>query len=261
MAVLEFTGKAALVTGAAGGIGASVTRTLAARGASVAAIDKDEEALRLTVKRQNQDGLGVHAFTADVSSGAEVDAAVAAAERTVGPIELLVNAAGILRTGEGISLSDEDWTDTFATNANGVFFVSRAVVAKMVRRRSGTVVTIISNAAGTPRTGMSAYAASKAAAAMFTKSLGLEVSRHGIRCNVIAPGSTDTPMLSRLWSAGQGPQTSIEGTPSQYRVGIPLGKIATPEDIAEATAFLLSDRAGHITLQTLTVDGGATLGV
>ncbi|GIF12942.1 2,3-dihydro-2,3-dihydroxybenzoate dehydrogenase [Actinoplanes teichomyceticus] len=261
MTTVDFAGKIALVTGAAGGIGAAVARTLAARGATVAAVDRDREALRSAGRRHQADGLPVRAFPADVSSSAEVAAAVTAIERDLGPIDLLVNASGVLRTGEVISYAEQDWHDTFAANVNGVFLVSRAVVAAMVRRGSGAVVTIASNAADTPRTGMAAYAASKAAVAMFTKSLGLEVARHGIRCNVVAPGSTGTPMLSQLWSAGQGPRTSIDGTPSEYRLGIPLGKIATPEDVAEATAFLLSDRAGHITLQTLTVDGGATLGV
>lgn len=115
-------------------------------------------------------------------------------------------------------------------------------------------------AAGVPRAGMAAYAASKAAATMFTKSLGLEVARHGIRCNVVAPGSTDTPMLSSMWTDPSGPRRTIEGSPEDFRLGIPLGKLATPSDIAEAVAFLLSDQASHITLHALTVDGGAALG-
>jgi 2,3-dihydro-2,3-dihydroxybenzoate dehydrogenase len=108
---------------------------------------------------------------------------------------------------------------------------------------------------------MSAYAASKAAAAMFSKCLGLEVARHGIRCNVVAPGSTDTPMLTSMWQDASGPQGTIEGRLDAFRVGIPLGRIARPLDVAAAVAFLLSEAAGHITMHTLTVDGGAALGV
>ncbi|MCB5177953.1 2,3-dihydro-2,3-dihydroxybenzoate dehydrogenase [Streptomyces antimicrobicus] len=257
----EFAGRIAVVTGAAGGIGAATVRALAVRGATVAALDNDTAALEQLAKEHDADGFPVVPFPLDVTSSADVASVVTEVERSLGPIDQLVNAAGILRLGPGCALSDRDWTDTFAVNVHGLFFVSRAVVGRMVERRSGAVVTIASNAAGTPRTGMSAYGASKAAVAMFTKSLGLEVARFGVRCNVVAPGSTDTPMLTALWSEGQGPQSSIDGTPSEYRTGIPLGKIATPEDVADATAFLLSDRAGHITLQTLTVDGGATLGV
>jgi 2,3-dihydro-2,3-dihydroxybenzoate dehydrogenase len=130
----------------------------------------------------------------------------------------------------------------------------------MVPRGRGAVVTVASNAAATPRSGMAAYAASKAAAEMFTKSLGLEVARHGIRCNIVAPGSTDTPMLSSMWHDDSGPRATLAGNPEAFRVGIPLGKLAQPGDVAHAVAFLLSDQASHITLHTLTVDGGAALG-
>ena len=152
-------------------------------------------------------------------------------------------------------------TSTFAVNTTGVFLVSRAVVNRMVSRRRGAVVTVASNAAGTARVGMAAYGASKAAAMAFTKSLGLEVARYGIRCNVVAPGSTDTPMLRSMWHDESGPKATLDGSLDAYRVGIPLQKLAQPEDVADAVVFLLSDRAGHITLQHLTVDGGATLGV
>ncbi|GIH94884.1 2,3-dihydro-2,3-dihydroxybenzoate dehydrogenase [Planobispora siamensis] len=251
----------ALVTGAAGGIGAAIARRLGEEGTPVAALDRDEERLREVAEKLTADGLDVTAFPVDVGSGAQVEAVVAETERRLGPIGKLVNAAGVLRLGRAVALSDEDWATTFSVNVNGVFHLSRAVVARMVPRRSGAVVTVASNAALTARVDMSAYAASKAAALVFTKTLGLEVAGYGIRCNVVTPGSTDTPMLSSLWSDHERAlRASIEGSPGVYRTGIPLGKVAEPGDIAEAVAFLLSSRADHITLQHLTVDGGATLG-
>lgn len=255
----------ALVTGAAGGIGEEVVRTLAERGLTVAAVDRHAEVLGETVAKLRAEGLNVRAFACDVTDSAQVDSLVDTVERDLGPVRYLVNSAGVLRLGQAVSLSDDDWAATFAVNATGVFFVSRAVVARMVDRRSGAVVTVASNAAGTPRTGMAAYAASKAATAMFTKCLGLEVARYGIRCNVVAPGSTATPMLTSLWTDGgadgSGERGSIDGIADEFRVGIPLGKLARPRDVAQAVAFLLSDHASHITLHDLTVDGGAALGV
>ena len=108
---------------------------------------------------------------------------------------------------------------------------------------------------------MAAYAASKAASTMFTKCLGLELAQHNIRCNVVSPGSTDTAMQRALWADENGAQAVIAGSPETFRVGIPLRRIASPEDVAEAVSFLVSERARHITLHDLYVDGGATLGV
>ncbi|MFJ5265721.1 2,3-dihydro-2,3-dihydroxybenzoate dehydrogenase [Streptomyces sp. NPDC088387] len=253
--------KTALVTGAAGGIGEAIVRALGRLGTTVAAVDRDAERLARTVGTLVAEGLPVRGFVTDVTRSSAVESAVAEIEETIGPLDFLVNAAGVLRLGEARSLSDEDWNTTFAVNSSGVFHLSRAVVNRMVPRRRGVVVTVASNAADTPRTEMAAYAASKAAAAMFTKSLGLETARYGIRCNVVAPGSTDTPMLTAMWDDDSGPRGTIEGRPDAFRVGIPLGKLAHPSDVAEAVVFLLSDRAAHITLHTLTVDGGAALGV
>lgn len=250
----------ALVTGAAGGIGSAVVQTLAERGAVVAAVDRDAELLDQVVGKLIAEGLEVAACPADVTDSDDVERTVEKVERLLGPVEHLVNAAGVLRLGEAVGLSDDDWNATFAVNATGVFRMSRAVVRRMKQRRRGSVVTVASNAAGTPRMEMAAYAASKAAATMFTKSLGLEVARYGIRCNVVAPGSTDTPMLSSLWHDASGPRRTIEGLPEKFKVGIPLGRIAQPADIADAVAFLLSSQASHITLHSLTVDGGASLG-
>jgi 2,3-dihydro-2,3-dihydroxybenzoate dehydrogenase len=129
----------------------------------------------------------------------------------------------------------------------------------MASRGAGCIVTVASNAAGVPRAEMAAYAASKAAAAHFTRCLGLELAPRGIRCNIVAPGSTDTTMLRSMWSEGQGAQSTIDGSPRHFKVGIPLQKLAQPEEVAEAVLFLASERASHITMQDLYVDGGAAL--
>ncbi|MFD6889786.1 2,3-dihydro-2,3-dihydroxybenzoate dehydrogenase [Streptomyces sp. NPDC059957] len=253
--------KVAVVTGAAGGIGSAVVRLLAEQGRVVAAVDLDNVQLWETVEKLAAEGLSVRGHPADVTSSADVEAVIEAVEEQLGPIDYLVNAAGVLRLGEVTDLSDQDWYLTFAVNANGVFFVSRAVVGRMMARRRGSIVTVASNAASTARSHMAAYAASKAAAIAFTKSMGLEAARYGVRCNVVAPGSTDTLMLHGMHPDGSAVAASVKGDPDAYRTGIPLGKVASTQDVAHAVLFLLSDEAGHITLQGLTVDGGATLGV
>jgi 2,3-dihydro-2,3-dihydroxybenzoate dehydrogenase len=257
----KLSGKIALVTGAAGGIGEAIVRALGERGAYVGALDNNLDALAASVDALRADGLRVSAFPADISSPQEVDAAVSRVEAVLGPIDFLVNAAGLLRPGAAMSADLADWDDIFAVNARGTFLVSRAVVSRMVPRSSGAVVTVASNAAAMPRMQMAGYAASKAASAMYTKCLGLEVARHGIRCNVVSPGSTDSAMLRRLWNGEDRLAGTLEGDPATFRLGIPIGKLAKPADVAAAVAFLLSDEAGHITLQDLTVDGGAALGV
>ncbi|MFJ3580178.1 2,3-dihydro-2,3-dihydroxybenzoate dehydrogenase [Streptomyces rubiginosohelvolus] len=265
----DFIGRAALVTGAAQGIGAAVADLLATLGARVAATDRALPGIEATAAEwtRTQEKLphgersagSLDPYVMDVTDRGSVESTVARVERQLGPVDVLVNVAGILRTGPAAVLSAQDWADTFAVNATGVFHVSQAVAPLMAARGSGAVVTVGSNAAGIPRTGMAAYAASKAAAAMFTKCLGLELAGSGVRCNVVAPGSTDTPMQRALWTDPGAEQRVIDGDPATYRTGIPLGRIADPKDIAETVAFLASDRARHITMQELYVDGGATL--
>ncbi|MFF1547679.1 2,3-dihydro-2,3-dihydroxybenzoate dehydrogenase [Streptomyces sp. NPDC058291] len=250
----------AVVTGAAGGIGAAVARALAATEVPVALLDREASPLWELADELGGSPGGALAVPVDVTDSADVDAAINKAEAQLGPIAYLVNGAGVLHSGPAPELSDEEWDATLAVNAGGVFRVSRAVARVMIPRRRGSIVTIASNAASTPRTSMAAYAASKAASMMFTKCLGLELARHGIRCNTVAPGSTRTPMLTAL-QGDAAERASIDGVPEAYRVGIPLGRIAEPAHVADAVLFLLSERSGHITLQDLTVDGGAALGV
>ncbi|GAA1964161.1 2,3-dihydro-2,3-dihydroxybenzoate dehydrogenase [Amycolatopsis minnesotensis] len=249
-------GSIALVTGAARGIGAAVVEGLVREGATVAAVDVD--AAGLAGVAEGSDGRVVP-FTADVGDPAAITRVIEAAERDLGPIDIGVSVAGILKPGQVCDTTDEDWAATFAVNSTGVFTVLRELSRHMLPRRRGALVTVGSNAAGVPRMGMAAYAASKAAATMLTRCLGLELAGHGIRCNVVSPGSTDTPMQRLLWTDENGADAVIAGAPEQFRVGIPLGRIADPADIADAVLFLVSPKARHITMQDLFVDGGATL--
>lgn len=263
----EFAGRVALVTGAGQGIGAAVAGALAALGATVAATDRAADtvsvvASALTEEFKDTPAAGpVTAYTLDVTDARAVAETVDRVEGELGPVDILVNVAGVLRTAPVLELTDHEWAETFAVNTTGVFHMSRTVVAKMAPRGTGCVVTVASNAAGIPRPRMAAYAASKAAAVMFTKCLGLEHARDGIRCNVVAPGSTDTPMQRALWDDESAATRVIDGDPhpGAYRTGIPLGRIASPADIADAVTFLASDRARQITMHDLYVDGGATL--
>lgn len=256
---MELQDKIALVTGAARGIGAAVVEALGARGAHIAAVDVDAAALDQLVAAQGAAGRRVVAYPADVRDSMAVDTLVKRVEHDLGPIAVLVNVAGVLRVGPVTELTDEDWAAVFAVNTTGVLNVCRAVARGMVVRGAGAIVTVASNAAGVPRMNMAAYAASKAATAMFTKCLGLELAGRNIRCNVVAPGSTDTDMQRGMWDGPEGAAAVIAGSPEAYKVGIPLRRIAEPSDIAEAVAFLASDRARHITMQDLYVDGGAGL--
>ncbi|MFF3500911.1 2,3-dihydro-2,3-dihydroxybenzoate dehydrogenase [Streptomyces sp. NPDC003247] len=257
----DLAGRLALVTGAARGIGAAVVEVLAERGARVLATDVDAPAAEALAVRY---GDRVVARALDVTDATAVEDAVAETERSLGPLDIVVNVAGILRGAAVVELDDADWAAVFAVNTDGVFHVSRAAARRMTSRGRGSIVTVASNAAGVPRSGMAAYAASKAAAVMFTKCLGLEVARHGVRCNTVSPGSTLTDMQRALWErspggAEAGRRAVLDGDPDAYRTGIPLGRIAEPVDVAHAVAFLVSDRARHITLHDLYVDGGATL--
>lgn len=246
--------RIALVTGAAGGIGRAVVAQLRASGAVVVATDL--QAPRV----QNDAALpAAHAMALDVGDANAVEALVARIERDIGPIDLLAHVAGVLSTTRVHDTSDAEWRRVFAVNTDGPFHLGRALARVMAPRRRGAMVLVGSNAAGIPRHAMAAYAASKAAATMFMRCLGLELAPLGIRCNIVAPGSTRTPMQTGMWVDGNDEAHTIAGSPQTYKGGIPLGKLAEPGDVANAVLFLLSEQAGHITMGDLYVDGGASL--
>jgi len=208
MQLTGFEGRVALVTGAAGGIGEALVRLLAEAGCTVVATDR--EAPHVADTR-------VRSFALDVTDSASVDALVDQVESSIGPITLAASVAGVLHVGSVAETGDADWRRVFAVNADGVFHVGRALARVMSPRQRGAIVTVSSNAAGVPRHGMAAYAASKAAATMFTRCLGLELAPLGIRCNIVAPGSTLTPMQTGMWQDERGAERVIAGPPRTLR--------------------------------------------
>lgn len=252
----EFEGRRVVVTGAARGIGAATARLLALRGARLALVDRDRAGMEALA-----DSLAGKArvVVMDLGDAHAVERGMDAIAAQLGGIDHLAHVAGILRTGNALDIGVEDWDACMHLNARAVFTTTQAVARHMVNAGRGSIVVVGSNAAATPRVGMAAYAASKAAAHAYLRCLALELAPLGIRCNLVSPGSTDTPMQQAFANTAEDRRAILEGVPGRYRLGIPLGRIAQPEDIAESICFLLSDRARHVTLHDLRVDGGATL--
>lgn len=254
---MRFHNQLAVVTGAAQGIGAAVVQQLLAQGARVALLDRNQAQLEAFYRTLNPDVCSI--YVVDIADAQAIEQCIEQVEKTQGAIALLANVAGILHLSSLLEGSVEHWLDTFAVNTHGVFYVSRAVGRRMCARGEGAIVTVASNASNTPRLNMGAYAASKAASTQLTQCLGLELAGFGIRCNVVSPGSTETDMQRQLWHSPQAKDVVLQGSLEQFRLGIPLQRIAQPEDVAQAVCFLLSDEAKHITMHDLRVDGGATI--
>ncbi|MET6676892.1 2,3-dihydro-2,3-dihydroxybenzoate dehydrogenase EntA [Citrobacter amalonaticus] len=250
MGGVDFHGKTVWVTGAGKGIGYATAQAFVEAGAQVTGFDREFALQDYPFATEVMD-------VADAGQVAEVcQRVLARTER----LDVLVNAAGILCMGATDALSPHDWQQTFAVNVGGAFNLFQQTMAQFRHQRGGAIVTVASDAAHTPRIGMSAYGASKAALKSLALTVGLELAGSGVRCNLVSPGSTDTDMQRTLWVSDDAEQQRIRGFGEQFKLGIPLGKIARPQEIANTILFLASDLASHITLQDIVVDGGSTLG-
>ncbi|MDJ0392571.1 2,3-dihydro-2,3-dihydroxybenzoate dehydrogenase [Rhodococcus sp. G-MC3] len=251
-----------LVVGAANGIGRAVAVGLAASGHRLALADVDARGLAETARAAGAPQQPISTHVLDIRDSNAVRSAVSDIESVHGPIGALAHVAGILCTGSVLDSNIEEFRNIFDVNLFGLLNVVQAVGRSMRERRAGSIVVVGSNSAGVPRMSMGAYGSSKAASTMLTRIVGLELAQYGIRANIVAPGSTDTDMQRAMWADptdDSNARAVIDGDLATYKAGIPLGRIASPEDIADAVEFLLSDRARHITMQSLYVDGGATL--
>ncbi|EBO3442764.1 2,3-dihydro-2,3-dihydroxybenzoate dehydrogenase [Salmonella enterica subsp. enterica serovar Newport] len=250
MPCIDFSDKTVWVTGAGKGIGYATALAFVDAGARVIGFDREF----------TQESYPFATEVMDVADAAQVAQVCQRVLQKTPRLDVLVNAAGILRIGATDALSVDDWQQTFAVNAGGAFNLFSQTMAQFRRQQGGAIVTVASDAAHTPRIGMSAYGASKAALKSLALTVGLELAGCGVRCNVVSPGSTDTDMQRTLWVSEDAEQQRIRGFGEQFKLGIPLGKIARPQEIANTILFLASDLASHITLQDIVVDGGSTLG-
>lgn len=249
-------GGTVVVTGAASGIGRAVAQLLADAGVATLLIDRNANELEATAAglRAAHPAVEVRAAAADVTDAAAIAGLLD--DASIGAVGGLAHCAGVLATGPLLDADPGDVLETIRVNAVGSLVMMQAVGRRLrVGGSGGSMVVVGSNAGDTARIGIGAYGASKAAAHQLAHNLGLELAADQIRVNVVAPGSTDTPMQLATHAD---PAVAIEGDLVRHRLGIPLGRIASPRDIAEVVVFLLSPRARHVTMQTITVDGGAT---
>jgi NAD(P)-dependent dehydrogenase (short-subunit alcohol dehydrogenase family) len=250
----ELAGRVATVTGGAGRLGRAIVTELARAGAAVGIVDARVDAAAEVVQRTRAAGGRSAIAKADVSSTAEVEAAVDAIERELGPIDILVNAHGIFPNTPVLEMTDDEWDRVFDVNVRGTMSTCRAVARRLVERRAaGSIVNISSAAATSARAGGAHYTGSKAAVNLLTQVLAIELGPHGIRVNAIAPGL----ILDDVLREG-------EGHASEYvRLmlrGTPLRRTGAPEDIAPAVVFLASDRAAWTTGAILEITGGSHCG-
>ena len=238
--------KVALVTGASRGIGASIALELAKNNTLVigtATSDKGVSAINENFKLNNKKGIGL---VLDVNHNKSIESLIMHIEEKYGNISILVNNAGITKDTLLMKMKDEDWDEVMNTNLKSVFKLSQSVIRKMMKNRYGRIINISSVVGHSGNAGQTNYTAAKAGMSGFTKSLAQEVGSRGITVNCVAPGFIDTEMTRSL----------PEEYKNQLINKIPLGKLGSPNDIANAVAFLASENAGYITGETLHINGG-----
>ncbi len=256
---MSLTDQRVLLIGAATGIGLSVLQQLLSQGAQVVAADNQLDTLLANSESIPFAANQLVCHSLDLGDHNAVSMQIQHWVEELGQFDHLVCCAGILKPGMLHEMPLEQVKQTYDVNTFGVLAAMQAVAPSMKLAAKGNMVIIGSNAANTPRNGIGAYGSSKAALHMLVKCMGMELAPYGIRCNIVSPGSTRTDMQRQLWTEEYGEAQVIAGDASQFRLGIPLNKIAEPSDIAQTVLFLMSEAANHITLHDLRVDGGATL--
>ena len=244
--MFRLEGKAALVTGASGGIGAAIARALHGQGAAVALSGTRTGPLESLAAEL---GERAHVCPADLRDPAAADALIAAAEAAAGPLHVLVNNAGMTKDGLAMRMKDEDWAAVLNVDLAAPFRLARAALRGMLRRRAGRIIGIGSVVGATGNAGQANYAAAKAGLVGMSKALAQEVGSRGITVNVVAPGFVETAMTDAL--------------PAEQRAklvsAIPLGRMGQPGDVAAAVVWLASDEAGWVTGTTVHVNGGMAM--
>ena len=244
--MFDLTGKAALVTGASGGIGGAIAEALHGAGATVGLSGTREAPLRDLAARL---GERAHVLPCDLSDAAAVEALPKAAVAAMGSVDILVNNAGITRDNLFMRMSDEEWAQVLEVNLTSAFRLCRGVVKGMMKARWGRIVTVTSIVGERGNAGQGNYAAAKAALVGMSKSLAAEVASRNITVNCVAPGFIETAMTDKL----------TEEQKQKILVQIPAGKMGQAQDIAAAVLYLASAEAGYVTGATLHVNGGMAM--
>jgi glucose 1-dehydrogenase len=245
---LGISGRVSVVTGAGGGIGRATAGLLARAGARLVLMDSDAATCRATAEGLRPSGAEVIHMAVDVTDQAAVEAAAAHAAREMGPAEVLVNNAGILRPGPLASVSLADWNAILAVNLTGYLLCAQAFGRTMLERKSGALVHVASIAGRHPQGFSGAYSASKTGVVLLSQQLAVEWGPSGVRSNVVSPGLVRTPMSEAFYQA--------PGVAERRAAIVPLRRVARPEDIAKVVLFLASDLAGYVNGEDVCVDGG-----
>jgi 3-oxoacyl-[acyl-carrier protein] reductase len=249
--LFDISGKVAIVTGGASGIGRAISLTLAGFGAKVVIADwAIDQAQKVVDEIKKSDGKAF-AIKTDVTNHRVVEQMVNETIKKYGKIDILVNNAGIMSRCTAMDMKEDEFDKTLEVNLKGVVFCSKTVAKHMVEQKSGNIVNVGSSLSSRGSVcnfsgGGADYCASKAAVQAFTRTLAMELGPYAINVNAVAPGITNTPMHEGLW----------EGAVAYYIGSVPLGRLAEPEDIADVVLFLVSDAARYITGQTIHVNGG-----